>query len=321
MPTRSTQKGQASKPVSQPAQTNKKRKADPKAQKFYAVRAGFNPGVYLTYAECQEQTAGFAGALFRAFENREDAVAYAAGKKVPSAADGEEKFYAIARGREPGIYTDWESASLVLKGSKAPKFKKFPTRAEAVEYIRTHGDEAAQEAIQDEGAEPPSKKSKRAAVKEELDVTQVWTDGSSRGNGKLGASAGVGVYFGANDPRNVSERLGGELQTNQRAELTAILRALEIVPVKQSMRIHSDSRYCISCVTEWYVGWGNNGWKTKTKEDVKNKDLVIAIRARIDARDEAGAKTYFQFVKGHATDIGNNAADELATQAAMKRLS
>ncbi|KAI5927988.1 ribonuclease H [Camillea tinctor] len=319
MPPKSLQTGQSS----QPAQMNKKRKADPKAQKFYAVRAGFKPGVYLSYAKCQEQTTGFPNALFRAFENREDAEAYAAGKYVPSATDGEEKFYAIARGREPGIYTDWESASLVLKGSKAPKFKKFPTRAEAVEYIRAHGDEAAQDAILDDlddGVGPPTKKSRKSAPKEDSNVTKVWTDGSSRGNGKLGASAGVGVYFGESDPRNISERLRGELQTNQRAELTAILRALESVPVKQSMRIHSDSRYCISCVTEWYVGWGNNGWKTKTREDVKNKDLVIAIRAKIDERDEAGAKTYFQYVKGHSTDIGNNAADELATQGAMKGL-
>lgn len=52
------------------------------------------------------------------------------------------------------------------------------------------------------------------------DSIVVYTDGSSRGNGQQGCQAGLGVFFGVNDPRNVSERLAGEPQTNQRAELT-----------------------------------------------------------------------------------------------------
>ena len=51
------------------------------------------------------------------------------------------------------------------------------------------------------------------------DTMIIYTDGSSLGNGKVGSQAGLGVFFGVNDPRNVSERLGGEPQTNQRAEL------------------------------------------------------------------------------------------------------
>ncbi|KAI1447506.1 ribonuclease H-like domain-containing protein [Annulohypoxylon stygium] len=117
--------------------------------------------------------------------------------------------------------------------------------------------------------------------------------------------------------RNISERLKGDVQTNQRAELTAILRALESVPVKEKMRIFSDSKYSISCVTEWYVNWQKNGWKTKDGL-VKNKDLVEAVRAKIDERTEAGTKTYFQWVKGHATEAGNVAADELAVKGARR---
>ncbi|KAI1657431.1 hypothetical protein F4813DRAFT_76193 [Daldinia decipiens] len=67
MPINPTKKGQASKSASQPANAtpakiSRKRKMDADAQKYYAVRAGVNPGVYLTWAECQEQTAGFRGA-------------------------------------------------------------------------------------------------------------------------------------------------------------------------------------------------------------------------------------------------------------------
>ncbi|KAI1135899.1 ribonuclease H-like domain-containing protein [Hypoxylon sp. FL0543] len=115
--------------------------------------------------------------------------------------------------------------------------------------------------------------------------------------------------------RNVSERLQGEVQTNQRAELTAILRALEKVSDSEKIRIFSDSKYSISCVTEWYVNWQKNGWKTQSGP-VKNKDLIEAIRAKIDERSEAGTKTYFQWVKGHAENVGNVAADDLAVRGA-----
>lgn len=62
-PTKGTAKAQASKPTSSAsAKNSRKRKMDPNAQKYYAVRAGVKPGVYLTWAECQEQTAGYRGA-------------------------------------------------------------------------------------------------------------------------------------------------------------------------------------------------------------------------------------------------------------------
>lgn len=73
------------------------------------------------------------------------------------------------------------------------------------------------------------------------DSIVVYTDGSSRGNGQQGCQAGVGVFFGVNDPRNVSERLAGEPQTNQRAELTVrdrsvpvFVQAMAITQVKLS---------------------------------------------------------------------------------------
>ncbi|KAI1093796.1 RnaseH-domain-containing protein [Rostrohypoxylon terebratum] len=327
MPPNGLKKGQTAKAPSQSAKTSsKKRKIDADAQKYYAVRAGVRPGVYLTWAECQEQTAGFRGASStladKSFLSREDAEAYVAGKKTSVTTPGEERFYAVAIGREPGVYTDWDTASLAIKGWKGPKYKRFSTREDAIEYIRTHGNEAAQEALSKEGIEPPSKRKKQSGkelpvVEDEKDVVRVYTDGSSIGNGRSGAVAGVGVFFGPNDERNISERLKGDIQTNQRAELTAILRALESVPVSEKMRIFSDSKYSISCVTEWYVNWQKNGWKTKDGP-VKNKDLVEAVRAKIDARTEAGTKTYFQWVKGHATEAGNVAADELAVKGARR---
>lgn len=326
-------KSQTAKPSARPtpsttAKPSKKRKMDANLQKYYAVRAGNKPGVYLTWAECQEQTAGFRGASYKSFTSREDAEAYVAGRKTSAAADGEEKFYAVAVGREPGIYTDWDEASVAIKGWKAPKYKKFGTRDEAIEFIRANGNEEAQKWLLSQSAEPPSKKAKKTKtstepggdiIDDEPGMLRIFTDGSSLSNGRRGATAGVGVFFGEDDERNVSERLEGETQTNQRAELTAVVRALERTKDDEKIRIFTDSKYTIDCSLNWYKSWVKNNWKKPNGEDVLNQDLIKQIRALIDERDEEGFTTLFQWVKGHASNAGNVAADKLAVAGAKKK--
>ncbi|KAI0392690.1 ribonuclease H-like protein [Xylariaceae sp. FL0594] len=267
------------------------------------------------------------------FLSREDAEAFVAGKKTSVAADSEEKFYAIAVGREPGIYTDWDEASLAIKGWKAPKYKKFATREEAVEFIRAHGNEETLTSLTKKGAEPAAKKLKKTQARrepsdglviqgnspEDSETLQVFTDGSSLSNGRAGATAGVGVFFGVGDERNVSERLEGEVQTNQRAELTAIIRALESTKEVHKIRIFSDSKYSIECSTNWYRSWERNNWLRENGKEVLNQDLVKRIRSLIEERDAAGFETQFQWVKGHSNDAGNSAADLLAVAGARKR--
>lgn len=343
------------------ASTSKKRKADPNVQKFYAVKTGHKPGIYLVWADCQAQIAGFKGSQFKSFLTREDAAAYIAGKTPPSEANAPkaqpDKFYAVARGNPPGIYTDWANASQAVTGTKLPKYRKFGTRAEAEQFIRQYGDAETVLRLEGVGADEEEDDEEDEEEDEEEDndddedddevvqqqpatkrvkitsgapaippkaaplagktgeVLRIYTDGSSLGNGYQGAVAGVGVFFGAGDPRNISERLQGEPQTNQRAELTAILRALEVTPPKQAVQIFTDSKYAIQCITEWYRNWEKNGWKT-AQGPVKNRDLVEAIRARINDREAKRAQTQFTWVKGHADDAGNNAADVLAVQGA-----
>lgn len=147
-------------------------------------------------------------------------------------------------------------------------------------------------------------------------ILSIYTDGSSLANGTAGARAGVGVYFGPCDSKNVSEPLAGARQTNQRAELTAILRALELAPRHLDVAIHTDSRYSIDCVTTWYKGWKRNGWLTANKKPVENRDLVQDVRAKIEERQGLGCQTYFVWVKGHSGDRGNSEADRLAVQGA-----
>lgn len=80
------------------------------------------------------------------------------------------------------------------------------------------------------------------------------------------------------------------------------------------MLIHTDSKYSIQCLTDWFIKWEKNGWKSSTGRPVENKDLVEPILVRIRERDACRAKTSFKWIKGHANDPGNVAADCLAVQ-------
>jgi ribonuclease HI len=165
-------------------------------------------------------------------------------------------------------------------------------------------------------------------------VLKIYTDGSSLGNGAKGATAGVGVYFGPRDPRyvtclhlffisnryhrNLSEALKGVRQTNQRAELTAVLRALQLAPLDRDVLIYSDSNYSINCVTEWFINWRRNGWLNASGKPVENKDIIETILTKIEERQTVRSKTLFEWLKGHANDPGNEAADSLAVSGARE---
>lgn len=120
----------------------------------------------------------------------------------------------------------------------------------------------------------------------------------------------------ADPSRNVSEPLKGSRQTNQRAELTAILRALEIAPRHRDVTIFTDSQYAINCVTQWFINWRRNNWMTSSQKPVENRDLVESILEKIEEREGLKVKTLFEWVKGHNHDTWNEEADRLAVNGA-----
>lgn len=145
----------------------------------------------------------------------------------------------------------------------------------------------------------------------------VYTDGSSLNNGTKNSKAGIGVWFDFNDSRNISAKLSGNIQTNNRAELTAILLALKTLKnekrEKDKIVIVSDSQYSIKAVTEWIVNWKKNNWKTSKNKPVKNSDLIKDI----DNLKNYFTNLSFQYVKAHTNmkdkhSIGNSNADMLA---------
>lgn len=149
----------------------------------------------------------------KSFLSYEDASAWAAGRDPPSTSSNAKpaRFYGVAVGRKPGVYTDWPTAQEAFVGWKGPKYKKFDTRAEAEAFVRSFGTAAKAARLEHDGdevdgvEEPPAKKAKTVPkpVPTRNGVDVVYTDGSSLGNGRVGATAGVGVFFGESDPRFV----------------------------------------------------------------------------------------------------------------------
>jgi ribonuclease HI len=139
----------------------------------------------------------------------------------------------------------------------------------------------------------------------EESVVQIFTDGACSGNPGPGGW-GVLLRYGSKE----RELFGGEkATTNNRMELTAVIRALETLTRPVKVHLHTDSTYVMDGITKWIHGWKKNGWKTKAKEPVKNADLWMLLEAAT-VRHEVK----WIWVKGHAGHEGNERADALANR-------
>lgn len=85
-----------------------------------------------------------------------------------------------------------------------------------------------------------------------------------------------------------------------------------MAPRDQAVRIITDSRYSISCITDWSKRWKINDWKTSQGKAVENRELIEGIVRQVNERAERGVETRFLWTKGHAGNEGNEAADRLA---------
>lgn len=141
----------------------------------------------------------------------------------------------------------------------------------------------------------------------------IYTDGACKGNPGPGGWGAMLTMGGA-----VKELCGGELgTTNNRMELTAVIEALAALSKPCQVSLHLDSEYVRKGITEWIHGWKAKGWRTSTKQPVKNVDLW----QRLDVlAHQSGHKISWYWVKGHAGDPGNERADALANQGVERAL-
>jgi len=137
------------------------------------------------------------------------------------------------------------------------------------------------------------------------DEIEMYADGACRGNPGPG---GWGVLLRAGGRERTLH--GGEASTtNNRMELTAVIRGLEALKRRCRVQIYTDSQYVQKGITQWIHDWKRRGWRTADKKPVKNVDLW----QRLDALAGDHAVTW-HWVRGHAGHEGNERADALANQ-------
>ena len=145
-------------------------------------------------------------------------------------------------------------------------------------------------------------------------MIEIYTDGACSGNPGPG-----GWGFVIIDGEDIKSYSGSEdSTTNNRMELTAAIKAIELVNENQAIILHTDSTYVQKGITEWIINWKKNDWISSTKKPVANKDLWMKLDEYNLSRD-----IKWTWVKAHQScdsndSIYNNMADKLATGAINK---
>ena len=138
-------------------------------------------------------------------------------------------------------------------------------------------------------------------------MIKIYTDGSCLGNPGNGGWAAIII----DDKKKIQIKGSKKDTTNNQMELLAPIKALKKIPKGSNVQIFTDSKYVKSGITEWINNWKKNGWKTASKQPVKNKDLWTELD---QMTNEFQIK--WSWVKAHSTDDLNNEVDLIAREAA-----
>ncbi|RWS09622.1 ribonuclease H1-like protein [Dinothrombium tinctorium] len=262
--------------------------------------------------------------------NRSDSVQSAISKRSNNKS---QFYYAVARGRKPGIYLSWDECKQQVVKFSNPIFKKFASLDDAQSFINTNGfsytlskSNSSQQSHSSDFLGNLFKKRKheydshlqQKLLKTTSDLNKkhaiVYTDGACCQNGQRGARAGIGVFWGVDDSRNISEKLSGR-PTNNRAEIHAAIRAIRQAKELnyESITIRTDSSFLINSVTVWMKKWLKNGWKVANGSAVINKEDFEELLSEME-----GIEVKWEKVLAHSGIEGNEAADRLAVKGATR---
>ena len=134
---------------------------------------------------------------------------------------------------------------------------------------------------------------------------EIFSDGACKGNPGPGGW-GVLLRYGKHE----KQLYGGESQTtNNRMELTAVIKGLQGLTRPSRVRVITDSQYVKNGITQWIHNWKRNGWRTSGRQPVKNADLWQTLDREVARHD-----VEWHWVKGHSGHPENELADRLANR-------
>lgn len=209
-------------------------------------------------------------------------------------------FYAIAVGEKRGVFTSWNDCKPLIENYQGAVYKKFSNIEEATNFVEEYSNKL-----------------------------YVYTDGACINNGSSNARAGIGIYFSKDNPLNISREIKGERVTNNIAELTAVIEAIQLIKDKKikDKIIVTDSEYVIKCATTFGKKMEEREWKQKKDKPVPNLELVrelyelsIAfnikykhIQAHTDNKDRHSIGNYYADLLANRS-INNDAPKEVKTK-------
>lgn len=234
------------------------------------------------------------------------------------------KFYAVAKGRKPGIYTDWfgpGGAWEQVKDFAGAVYKGFFTRSEAEAFRENPPVRKWQKALSSKKAGPKKAEPKKAKTDKPRAARAgspsgtreiiMYTDGCALNNPGPGGYGAV--ILDGNKRREISD--GFKRTTNNRMELLACIQGLASFAEPSGIILYSDSKYVVNGITKgWAKRWKKNGWMRTKTDPAINPDLWDRLLDLCEKHDVS-----FVWVKGHAGNPENERCDQLANQAAMRK--
>nr|XP_022317374.1 ribonuclease H1-like [Crassostrea virginica] len=284
------------------------------AMPYYAVRRGRNVGIYDDWDSCKAQVHGYAGARYKKFNTQEEAQAFVDGHDDTSSNNSSSNY---TRSSTSSSYTSKieQSSELYSFSSKSRVDSSHFTYTKQKKHTSGHRSRPYScNSRQYSSSSSSCTATQTGSSPKDTEEDHVYTDGCCLNNGQNHSVAGVGVYWGPNHPSNVSERLPGK-PTNNRAEIHAARIAVKQAKEKgmKSVTVVTDSQFLINGMTSWIHNWKRNGWVLSDKTEVKNKEDWKAIDSEMQ-----GIEVKFKHVYGHRGVEGNEAADRLANEGAIK---
>ena len=224
-----------------------------------------------------------------------------------------QKYYAVRRGKTPGIYLTWPECKAQVDGFAGARYKSFTDKAQAEAFLDGKDSYSA--------TKSPKKvaKSKVSNI-DDFDVV-IYTDGGSRNHGNfkgghVKTSDKAAWAYHINNKGQTYEGTGGEFgATNNRMEIMALIQSIkrlnELEINRQNTIFVLDSQYVLNAITKnWLNGWKKRGYK---KAD-GSVPVNVELWKELDQLLPTVPQKTFEWTKGHATNVGNNRVDELLNE-------